>query len=63
MVRLIDGPFYTDGGREEPTLSPIQLIQDLQEVGLDLVQWEPMISRPNGMISDLYSKFVFKKIE
>jgi hypothetical protein len=63
MVRLIDGPFYADGGREEPTLSPTQLIHDLQKVGLSLVLWEPMISQPNGMISDLYSKFVFKKIE
>jgi SAM-dependent methyltransferase len=63
MVRLVDGPFYADGGREEPTLSPIQLIHDLQGVGLNLVLWEPMTSRPNGMISDLYSKFVFKKIE
>jgi hypothetical protein len=63
MVRLVDGPFYADGGREEPTLSPIQLIHDLKEVGLNLLLWEPMISRPNGMISDLYSKFVFKKIE
>ena len=63
MVRLVDGPFYADGGREEPTLSPIQLIHDLQEVGLELVLWEPMLSHPNGMISDLYSKFVFKKIE
>ena len=63
LVRLVDGPFYADGGREEPTLSPVKLIQDLQEAGLHLVLWEPMLSHPNGMISDLYSKFVFKKIE
>ena len=63
MVRLVDGPFYADGGREEPTLSPIKLISDLQNVGLSLVLWEPMITKPNGMISDLYSKFVFKKID
>jgi SAM-dependent methyltransferase len=63
LVRLVDGPFYADGGREEPTLIPTKLIYDLKAVGLELVLWEPMLSQPNGMISDLYSKFVFKKIE
>lgn len=61
-VRLVDGPFYAEGGREEPVLDASVLIQDLKEVGLELVTWEPMIPEPNGLISDLYSKFVFKKV-
>jgi hypothetical protein len=63
LVRLVDGPFYADGGREEPTLAPTKLVSDLESAGFQLVVWEPMISKPNGLISDLYSKFVFKKID
>ena len=62
LVRLVDGPFYADGGREEPTLDSQVLISKLKEAGFEKLVWEPMLSRPNGLVSDLYSKFVFKKI-
>jgi SAM-dependent methyltransferase len=62
-VRLVDGPFYAEGGREEPVLDASVLIQDLKEFGLELVMWEPMIPEPNGLISDLYSTFVFRKTD
>ena len=62
MVRLVDGPFYAEGGREEPTLDPSVFIPDMQNYGFELVTWEPMLRQPNGYISDLYSKFVFKKM-
>ena len=60
-VRLIDGPFYAEGGREEPVLDATVLVHDLKALGLELVLWEPMLSEPTGLISDLYSKFVFRK--
>lgn len=60
-VRLVDGPFYADGGREEPVLDASVLVQDLMVLGFDLVLWEPMLPQPTGLISDLYSKFVFRK--
>ena len=60
-VRLVDGPFYADGGREEPVLDATVLVQDLAVLGIDLVMWEPMLPSPTGLISDLYSKFVFRK--
>jgi SAM-dependent methyltransferase len=60
-VRLVDGPFYADGGREEPVLDATNLVQDLMALGLDMVMWEPMLPEPTGLISDLYSKFVFRK--
>jgi hypothetical protein len=62
MVRLVDGPFYADGGREEPLLDPEDLIKALIANGFELLTWEPMLPAPNGYISDLYSKFVFRKI-
>jgi len=37
------------------------LVKDLAVLGLDLVLWEPMLPEPTGLISDLYSKFVFRK--
>ena len=61
-VRLVDGPFYADGGREEPTLEADTLISNLKSVGFEMLVWEPMLPRPNGLVSDLYSKFVFRKI-
>ena len=38
------------------------LIRALQQARFEMVQWEPMIDRPNGLISDLYSKFVFRRL-
>jgi hypothetical protein len=62
LVRLSDGPFYAEGGRKEPILDATVLVKDLADVGLELVCWEPMLQEPNGRVSDLYSKFVFKKV-
>jgi SAM-dependent methyltransferase len=61
VVRLVDGPFYADGGREEPVLDAGVLIEDLKGIGFQLIQWAPMIETPNGLISDMYSSFVFQK--
>ena len=59
MVRLSDGPFYADGAKEEPLLDGPILIQKLKDLGFDRLVWEPMVPRPTGLISDLYTKFVF----
>ena len=61
MVKLADGPFYADGAKDEPLLDFQMLVKALDARGIDLLVWEPMLHRPNGLISDLYSKFVFKK--
>jgi len=59
MVRLTDGPFYADGAKEEPLLDGAILIQKLQTLGFNRLAWEPMAPSPTGLISDLYTKFVF----
>jgi SAM-dependent methyltransferase len=61
MVNLTDGPFYADGGREEPLLDPNTLIDSLKEHRFKMLTWEPMLQTPNGLISDIYSQFVFVK--
>jgi SAM-dependent methyltransferase len=58
-VRLAGGPFYADGPKEEPLLDGSILIQKLKDMGFDRLAWDPMVSRPTGLISDLYTKFVF----
>jgi ubiquinone/menaquinone biosynthesis C-methylase UbiE len=57
-VNLADGPFYADGPREEPLFDGPEFIERL---GFEVVMWEPMISRPNGLVSDLYTKFCLRK--
>lgn len=57
LVHLTDGPFYADGPKAEPLLSAFDLaLRDFTRL-----VWEPMLPRPNGLVSDLYSKFVFQK--
>ncbi len=60
VVRLADGPFYADGPKEEPLMDSSILIQNLKNMGFDKLVWEPMIPSPNGLVSDLYTKFVFR---
>jgi ubiquinone/menaquinone biosynthesis C-methylase UbiE len=58
LVNLADGPFYADGPREEPLFDGPEFIERL---GFEVIMWEPMIPRPNGLISDLYTKFCLRK--
>ena len=61
MVKLTDGPFYADGPKDEPLLDANLLVNRLNQLGFELIFWGPMLDEPNGLISDLYSKFVFRK--
>lgn len=61
LVNLVGGPFYAEGGREEPLLDPDMFIQSMAQSGLKLLMWRPMLDEPNGLISDIYSQFVFVK--
>jgi hypothetical protein len=61
LVNLVGGPFYADGGREEPILDPDMFISSMTASGFRMIEWEPMLAQPNGLISDIYSKFVFVK--
>lgn len=60
VVELVDGPFYAAGPKEEPLLDGAILIQNLKNLGFDKLVWEPMLPRPNGLVSDVYTKFVFR---
>jgi SAM-dependent methyltransferase len=60
-VQLADGPYYQDGPKLEPILDAKKFIADMIQLGFRLVVWEPMLKTPNGLVSDMYSKFVFVK--
>jgi ubiquinone/menaquinone biosynthesis C-methylase UbiE len=57
-VKLTDGPFYADGPREEPIMDQDILVEVLRP-WFDLVSWKPMMQGKTGIISDIYSTFVF----
>jgi len=59
-VKLVDGPFYGGEFKDEPRLDASILIFKLHELKITLISWEPMMKIPNGMISDMYTKFVFR---
>jgi hypothetical protein len=57
-VKLTDGPFYADGAREEPIMDKDILVDALRP-WFTLVEWKPMMATKTGLISDIYSTFVF----
>ena len=59
-IKLVDGPFYGGEFRDEPILDGSILILKLKKLKFDLITWEPIMLTPNGMISDMYTKFVFR---
>ena len=61
-VRLVDGPFYADGAKTEPMISKGLLEQALRPWFV-LERWTPMLNTSTGLISDIYSTFIFKRKE
>jgi len=59
-VKLVDGPFYGGEFKTEPVMDGEFLILELLKLKITLISWEPMILNPTGMISDMYTKFVFR---
>jgi len=57
-VKLTDGPFYANGPREEPIMDK-DILVDVLRPWFDLVEWRPMMQGKTGLISDIYSTFVF----
>ena len=63
VIRLSDGPYYADGAKDEPLLDANLFRMEMENNGFELLMWEPMLPVPTGRISDLYSKFAFRKIK
>lgn len=59
-VKLCDGPFYNGSEKSEPILDTLNLKNILKNC-FETIVWEPMTGTPTGLISDIYTKFIFKK--
>ena len=59
-VKLCDGPFYNGSEKSEPILDTLNLKNILKNC-FETIVWEPMTGAPTGLISDIYTKFIFKK--
>jgi SAM-dependent methyltransferase len=57
-VHLIDGPFYSDGPKDEPLLDGKKLCRALGPE-FKCIVWKPLISEVTNTISDIYIQFVF----
>lgn len=55
------GPFYASGSKMEPILDFQKLVDALSKFNIQLIQSTPMLQKPNGFISDIYLKFIFKR--
>ena len=61
-IRLVDGPFYADGAKTEPMISKGLLDQALKP-WFTLEKWSPMINTHTGLVTDIYSTFIFRRKE
>ncbi|NBS67830.1 methyltransferase domain-containing protein [bacterium] len=62
LVKLSDGPYYAKGAVPEPLCHKEILIEKLVNNGFQFIYWGDMLSKPNGLISDIYSQFIFKRV-
>lgn len=60
LVRLVNGPFYNGQARREPLVTRDVLVYALARWFV-LVEWSPMCPSPTGLVSDIYSTFVFRR--
>lgn len=61
MVHLTDGPYYAQGPKEEPLMDKDFFLTTMESIGFKMLVWQPMLKSPNGLVSDIYSQFVFVK--
>jgi len=61
LVKLADGPYYAKGAIPEPLCYMEILVEKLKD-SFELEEWSSMIKTPQGTISDIYSRFIFKRI-
>ena len=60
-VCLTDTPYFKGKYIPEPIAYKDYFVHEMVSHGFSLVQWKPLLDTPNGTISDLYSRFIFKR--
>jgi SAM-dependent methyltransferase len=57
VVELVDTPFYKGGAKMEPLAYKDMLVTHLEELGVSLESWSPLVG--HSKLSGLYSVFIF----
>jgi len=62
LVRLADGPYYASGHVPEPMCYFTKLIEICFDNRLALLELKPFVREPKNTITDVYSKFIFRRL-
>jgi len=62
LVKLSDGPYYSNGVVPEPLCYRDILTDALANRGIVLEKWDDFLPYKSGLVSDIYSKFIYRKI-
>jgi hypothetical protein len=60
IVKLADGPYYANGPIPEP-LCYNQILFTKLSLSFELVEWSSLVKGVQGTITDIYSRFIFKR--
>jgi len=61
LVKLTDGPYYSNGAIPEPLCYKEILFQEIND-WFELESWTKMVPANTGLITDIYSKFIFRRV-
>jgi mRNA (guanine-N7-)-methyltransferase len=61
LFKVADGPYYSKGFVPEPLCYKEILFQEIGEM-FELESWSRMIPAQTGLITDIYSQFIFRRV-
>lgn len=61
LVKVADGPYYAQGEIPEPLCYKQRLVNILAKNGFVLELWTDFVDHKTDLITDVYSKFIFRK--
>lgn len=63
QVEVVGAPYYRSGPKSEPIAYKDRMITELTRRGFELVHWAPISSHTTGLLTDIYSEFIFVRIQ
>lgn len=61
-VQVVGAPYYRQGARSEPIAYKDRMVTELTKRGFDLMHWGPIITHTTGLLTDIYSEFIFVRL-
>lgn len=62
-VEVVGAPYYKHGPKSEPIAYKDRMLTELARKGFELVHWAPISPHTTGLLTDIYSEFIFVRIE